>query len=132
VIAVDTSVWIDFLGDGGSSEAQRLVALIESGAPVALTDVVLAELLQGVSSDDDALLLQEHLAPFPVLRLQSLEDFALAARLYRGTRAAGMTVRKTLDCLIAAPCVREGVPLLHRDADFDRLAACTPLEVVAV
>jgi len=91
-----------------------------------------ARLLQGVVSDDDAHLLQEHLAPFPVLRLQSLGDFALAARLYRGTRAAGMAVRKTLDCLIAAPFVREGVPLLHRDADFDRLAACTPLEVVAV
>ncbi len=131
MIAVDTSVWIDFLGGATSPEAERLVALIEAGAPVALTDVVLAELLQGVRSDEDARLLEEHLAAFPVLRLAGLEDFALAARLFRRARAAGITVRKTLDCLIAAPCVREGVPLLHRDADFDRLASCTELEVVA-
>ncbi len=132
MIAVDTSVWIDFLDDAATPQAGRLVALIESGAPVALTDVVLAELLQGVASDDDARLLEEHLAAFPVLRLRDVDDFALAARLYRRARAAGVTVRKTLDCLIAAPCVREGVPLLHRDADFDRLASCTELEVVAV
>ncbi len=132
MIAVDTSVWIDFLGGADSPEALRLVALIDAGAPVALTDVVLAELLQGVASDDDAQLLEEHLAAFPVLRLDALEDFAVAARLYRRARAAGVPVRKSLDCLIAAPCVREGVPLLHRDADFDRLASCTELEVVAV
>jgi predicted nucleic acid-binding protein len=132
VIAVDTSVWIDFLGGADSAQAERLVALIDSGAPVALTDVVLAELLQGVASDEEARLLERHLEPFPVLRLQELADFALAAALYRRARAAGVTVRKTLDCLIAAPCVREGVPLLHRDADFDRLASCTELEVVAV
>ncbi len=131
MIAVDTSVWIDFLAGATTAEAERLVALVESGAPVALTDVVLAELLQGVGSDEDARLLEEHLGAFPVLRLAGLDDFALAARLHRRARAAGVTVRKTLDCLIAAPCVREGVPLLHRDADFDRLASCTELEVVA-
>ena len=131
MIAVDTSVWIDFFRGADTPHADRLAALIGSGAPVALTDVVLAELLQGVASDRDANLLEGHLGAFPVLRLQGLEDFALAGALYRRARAAGVTVRKTLDCLIAAPCVREGVPLLHRDADFDRLASCTELAVVA-
>lgn len=44
-------------------------------------------------------------------------------------RRAEITIRKTLDCLIAAPCVRDGIPILHSDADFDRLATCTPLEI---
>jgi predicted nucleic acid-binding protein len=60
-----------------------------------------------------------------------LEDFVLAADLYRTARDAGVTVRKTLDCLIAASCVRTGAPLLHADADFDRLASCTPLRLWA-
>jgi hypothetical protein len=64
-----------------------------------------------------------------VLRLDGLDDFALAAELYRRARRAGVTIRKTLDCLIAAPCVRTGAPILHSDADFDRLAECTPLRL---
>lgn len=64
-----------------------------------------------------------------MLRLDGLEDFALAAELYRRARRAGVTIRKTLDCLIAAPCVRTGAPILHADADFDRLAECTPLRL---
>jgi predicted nucleic acid-binding protein len=58
-------------------------------------------------------------------------DYELAARLYRQARSAGHTVRSTADCLIAAPCVRSGVPILHSDADFDRLASCTDLEIYA-
>ena len=56
-------------------------------------------------------------------------DFALAASPYRTARREGATVRKTLDCLIAAPCVRTGAPLLHADSDFDSLASCTPLRI---
>ena len=78
------------------------------------------------SLDEQAELVERHLRAFPVLRL---DDFALAADLYRTARGAGVAVRKTLDCLIAAPCVRTGAPLLHADADFDRLASCTPLRI---
>ena len=56
-------------------------------------------------------------------------DFALAASLCRTARREGVTMRKTLDCLIAAPCVRTGAPLLYADSDFDSLASCTPLRI---
>jgi predicted nucleic acid-binding protein len=131
LIVVDTSVWIDFLGGRRTRQASRCAELIETGEPVALTDVILAEVLQGVASDAEAELVERHLRAFPVLRLESLDDFALAASLYRDARRQGVTVRKTLDCLIAAPCVRTGSPLLHADADFDRLASCTPLRIFA-
>jgi predicted nucleic acid-binding protein len=93
LVVVDTSVWVDVLRGADSPTAARAIELIEDGAPVALTDISLAE------------------------------------ELYRTARKAGITIRNTTDCLIAAPCVRTGAPLLHADADFDRLASCTPLRV---
>lgn len=129
MIVVDTSVWIDVLNEQGSSQALRCVELIEGGEPIALTDIVFAEILQGFRSDREARLVERHLKAFPMLRLDGLDDFALAAELYRRARRAGVTIRKTLDCLIAAPCVRTGAPILHSDADFDRLAECTPLRL---
>jgi predicted nucleic acid-binding protein len=129
VIVVDTSVWIDVLNDTPAPQAQRCVQLIESGEPIALTDVILTEVLQGLRSDREAALVERHMRAFPILRLEELDDFVLAAKLYRAARRAGVTIRKTLDCLIAAPCVRTGAPLLHADGDFDRLATCTPLRI---
>jgi predicted nucleic acid-binding protein len=129
VIVVDTSVWIDFLAGRRTRQALRCAELIEGGEPVALTDVIFAEVLQGLSSEDEARRVERHLRAFPVLRLERLDDFALAASLYRAARREGVTIRKTLDCLIAAPCVRTGAPLLHADADFDRLASCCPLRI---
>jgi predicted nucleic acid-binding protein len=129
VIVVDTSVWVDVLNDNATAQATKCVELIEGGEPIALTDVVLTEILQGLRSDREAHLVERHMRAFPILRLEGLEDFALAASLYRTARRAGITIRKTLDCLIAAPCVRTNAPLLHADSDFDRLASCTPLRL---
>ncbi|HEV3472099.1 MAG TPA: PIN domain nuclease [Actinomycetota bacterium] len=129
MIVVDTSVWIDVLNDVGSAKASRCAELLEDGAPLALTDVIFAEILQGFRHERDARRVEKHLRAFPILRLEDLGDFALAAQLHRKARRAGMTIRKTLDCLIAAPCVRDGVPILHADEDFDRLASCTDLTV---
>ena len=129
MIVVDTSVWIDVLRGTESAPASRCVELIEDGAPVALTDVILTELLQGVRLEREASLLERHMRAFPILRLDALDDFSLAAQLYRTARRAGVMVSKTVDFLIAAPCVRTGASLLHADADFDRLATCTPLRV---
>jgi predicted nucleic acid-binding protein len=129
VIVVDTSVWIDFLRGRRTRQVRRCVELIEGGEPVALTDVIFTEVLQGLQSEEEAQVVERHLRAFPVLRLEGLEDFGLAARLYRAARRQGVTIRSTLDCLIAAPCIRTGAPLLHADADFDRLASCSPLRI---
>jgi hypothetical protein len=129
VIVVDTSVWIDVLNDADTPSARTCVQLIEGGEPVALTDVIFAEILQGLSDGREAAEVERHLRAFPILRLASLDDFALAAELYRAARSKGITIRKTLDCLIAAPCVRANAPLFHADKDFDRLASCTALRI---
>ena len=129
MIVVDTSVWIDVLNENSTPQATRCVELIESGQPVALTDAVLTEVLQGLRTEREAQLVERHLRDFPILRLEGLDDFVLAAELYRTARRAGVTVRKTIDCMIAATCVRTGAPLLHADGDFDLLATCTPLRI---
>ena len=129
MIVVDTSVWIDVLNNVDTPPAKTCVRLIEGGEPVALTDVIFTEVLQGLSDESEANEVERHLRAFPMLRLESLEEFALAAELYRSARRKGITIRKTLDCLIAAPCVRANAPLLHADKDFDRLASCTPLRI---
>lgn len=126
---MDTSVWIDLLRGHASAQADRLAELITDEAPIAITDIVYTELLQGVPDDLAARRLDDHLQVFPILRLEALRDFALAAELFRIARRAGKTIGKTNDCLIAAACVRAGAPILHSDGDFDRLAECTPLTV---
>jgi len=129
VIVVDTSIWIDVLNDTPSSGAERCVRLIEAGESVALTDIVLTEILQGLRSEREATLTERHLRAFPVLRLDGLDDCVLAARLYRQARAAGVTIRKTLDCRIVAPWVRTGLPCCTPTVTSTPSRACTDLRV---
>jgi predicted nucleic acid-binding protein len=130
VIVVDTSVWVDFFRDTGTWQVEHLAQLITDDDPVALTDIVLTEILQGLPDDREARRVERRLLAFDVLRLEALDDFRRAASLYRQARTRGITIRRTLDCLIASVCVRDDAPLLHADADFDRLATCTKLRVV--
>lgn len=129
MVVVDTSVWVDFIRGVDSDEAEVLANLIGDGQEVALTDVTFAELLQGVKSDDEARKLSQELKAFRILRLETLDDFEFAATLFRATREQGKSVRKTIDCLIAAVCVRSGAELLHKDVDFSRLAEVSSLKI---
>lgn len=131
MIVADTSVWVGFLrGHDGSSVAE-LKRLISADAGVVLTDVVLMELLRGPVEEPRAEELDDRFASLPVLRLRYLTDFRRAAWLFRHARQQGHTVRSTVDCLIASVCIRERVPILHDDRDFDRLAEVSPLVVHA-
>ena len=130
MIVVDTSVWIDFFRDRSTPAVATLVAAVEQGDDVAITDVIFTEILQGVRSDRQLRTVERRLDAFDVLRLETLDDFRRAAMIYRTARRRGLTIRRTSDCLIASVCIREAIPLLHTDADFDRLASCTKLVVV--
>lgn len=132
MIVVDTTVWVDFFaGRSDEPHVAELLRLVDADAGVALTDVILAEILQGLRDDRTVRRVDERLAAFDVLRLRTLDDFRSAAALYRHARNRGRTIRRTLDCLIAAVCVREGCAILHNDRDFDHLAAVTDLVVHA-
>jgi predicted nucleic acid-binding protein len=130
MIVVDTSVWVDHLRDADTPEVVALRSAITQRQAVGITGVIRTELLQGVAERSVPALARD-LDSFPLVSLED-SDYDLAARLFRSSRSAGTTVRNVVDCLIAAPCIRLGVPLLHKDVDFDKLAAISDLRVVAV
>jgi predicted nucleic acid-binding protein len=121
VIFVDSSVWIDYFRGAPTGESDRLHELLGE-EELAVGDLVLAEVLQGFDADRD---FQAALALFDTLALVEIggRDIALeAARNFRRLRAKGVTVRKTVDTLIATWCIKHQVPLLSSGRDFEPFA----------
>jgi predicted nucleic acid-binding protein len=118
VILVDSSVWIDYFRGTQSPETDRLDALlgIES---VATGDLVLAEVLQGFGSDQDFNQGKKLLTSLPIIELVAGDIAIQAAKNFRTLRANGITIRKTIDTLIATSCIENGLTLLYSDKDFD-------------
>ena len=128
MIPVDTSAWIEFLRDTGSPVCQRVDDLLAT--EIATCDVVRMEVLAGARDEQHLQQLRRLLARASTLPTEPV-DYDAAVALYRTCRQRGHTVRKLIDCLIAAVAIRGNVPVLHRDADFDILAQHTPLQVDA-
>jgi predicted nucleic acid-binding protein len=132
VIVVDSSAWVEHLRATGSPVDRRLLRALEGGEPIAVTEVVVAEVLSGATDDLVARRARALLLGFPLLRLRGLRDFEAAAELRRACRRHGETVRGIGDCLVAVPAIEAGAPVLHADPDFDVLARHTSLEVVVL
>jgi predicted nucleic acid-binding protein len=131
VIVVDSSVWIEYLRDTGGAASKRLDRLLDE-EELAVTEVVVMEVLAGARDRGHAAQLRARLAAFPLLRLRGLEGFEEAANLYRACRDAGETIRELADCLIAIPTIEADATLLTADRDFEILARHTPLELEPV
>ncbi len=129
MIVIDSSVWIELFNDSDAREVEELVRLLRSEEVVAITGLILTEVLRGCSSEQEARRVARELVALPLLELSAPEDHMEAARLFRQARSAGVTVRKTTDLLIAATCIKFEASLLHRDRDFDHLAKVTELKV---
>lgn len=130
MIAVDTSVWVDFFADRDTWQVHRLAQDIEDDLPIAVPSLVLTEVLQGIRDDRGYDRAARDLLRFEPLDLVGAADHLAAAQLFRRAHRRGVTVRTTIDCLIATVCIREEVPLLHRDRDYDNLARVSDLLVV--
>ena len=128
-ILVDTSVWVDFFNGIESPGAGGLHKMIAAEDPVCISDVILAETLQGFRNNEEFESAKIHLLHFPTYSLQSPEGYVRAAQLYRICRKEGITVRKTIDCLIAQTALDHGLFLLHQDNDFDKIATVSGLRV---
>lgn len=128
MIVVDTSAWIEFLRDTGSVVCVTVDELLEG--EIAICDAISMEVLAGARSDHHLAQLRGLLARATMLPTGP-DDFDRAAGLYRTCRHRGETVRKLIDCLIAAVAVRADAPILHADTDFAALARQTSLTVHA-
>lgn len=118
MILVDSSVWVDFFRDRPTREVEYLDGIL--GVEDLLTgDLVLAEVLQGFRYDHDYSAAQSLMTSLTVVEIAGQACAEQAARNYRILRSRGVTVRKTIDSLIATRCMLDDLTLLYSDRDFD-------------
>jgi predicted nucleic acid-binding protein len=129
MVIVDTTVWVDYLNDVATPETDWLDHQL-ARQPLGLLDLMVCEILQGLSADDEAGRVLRDLRRFEIFGTGGVELAVAAAQNYRALRSQGRTVRKTIDCLIATFCLRHGHSLLHCDRDFDPFEQLLGLSVV--
>ncbi|MEX2199276.1 MAG: PIN domain nuclease [Burkholderiales bacterium] len=118
MILVDSSVWVDYFNGQVNRETDFLDALLGK-EPVAIGDLILAEVLQGFRSDADYEAAKELLGSLTTYDLLGAALAVKTAENYRALRRRGVTVRKTVDAIIATFCIERRAPLLYSDRDFD-------------
>ncbi len=115
---VDSSVWIDFF-NGKSTPQTDLLSQVIGQQEIGLGDIILCEVLQGFRAQSEFESAREALLRFSVFPIGGVEIAIKAADYYRSLRRQGITVRKTVDCLLATFVIENGHSLLHNDRDFD-------------
>ena len=129
MIVVDTSAWIDFFAGKKTTQTTRLKNAIQNAEDLCICGVILTEVLQGIRKDSDferiAALFYE-LVYLPEQKSTHL----LAAKIYRSLRKKGITIRKPIDCIIAANCIENTSFILHNDKDFEYISRHFPLQSV--
>ena len=128
MIVVDSSVWIDFFNGVSTPEVERLDGVL-GRSPVAIGDLILVEVLQGFRSDSDVATARQLFRSMPLLAMLGPQNAYKAAENYRALRSRGITVRKTIDGIIATACIEANVPLLFSDRDFQPYVEHLGLEV---
>ena len=128
MILADSSVWIDFF-NGKPTWQTDLLDNYLSHVPIIMGDLILTEVLQGFKSDKDYNTAKAFLSDLPFRQMGGYNVAVQSAENYRKLRKAGITVRKTIDVIIATFCIVEGLTLLHDDRDFDPIASNFPLKI---
>ena len=129
MVLVDTSAWVDFLNGHSSAEAMTLRNLIASDETIAITGVVLTEILLGLKSDTQAQQISDLLSAFEYINGLTQQDYQQAARIYRDCRGEGVTLSSVVDCLIAQIALSRGYWLLSKDKDFHLINKIFPLKL---
>ena len=128
MILVDTSVWINYFNGLSTKQTDSLDRIL-SDQTVLLGDIILTEILQGFDSEKEFQLAKQALDPLDCVQLGGKSLAIKAASNFRFLRSKGITIRKTVDMLIASWCMEQNIELLHHDKDFDRIATQLPLKV---
>jgi predicted nucleic acid-binding protein len=129
MIIVDTTVWIDYLG-GTTNAATSWLDRELGRRRLALTDLILSEVLQGIREQSEFNRVRDRLLKFKVFPGGGVDLAIAAAQNYRTLRQRGYTVYKTIDCWIATFCLEGDHQLLHRDHDFDAFETLLGLRVI--
>ena len=129
MILVDSSVWIDYFNGAVTPQTDKLDGLL-GREPLAVGDLILAEVLQGFDDDRDYMRARRVLTSLTIVPIGGLETAIMAAQNFRYLRKRGVTVRKTIDTMIATRCIESGYDLLHSDRDFEPFVRHLGLRVV--
>lgn len=128
MILVDTSVWIDFFTLRDNPQTGALKALADRGDDICICGPIAMEILQGIRSDRQVKLILSHLRILTWLPMDP-DVYLAAAEIHRKARRRGITIRQTVDCMIAACAIHHNALLLHKDRDFNLIARITPLKL---
>lgn len=131
MILVDSSVWIDYFNGRASPETDWLDSALGEEV-IVVGDLILTEVLQGFQHDRDFRTAKRLLLRFPVVAMLGEELAIESASAYRHLRKQGVTVRKTIDVIIATFCIRHRLSLLHDDRDFEPMVKHLGLKCVSV
>lgn len=132
LVLIDTSVWIDYLNDAETPASYQLDELLEKRPGDVFTcEPIVMELLAGAREGRQLTRLEAWTQGIPRLPLDPLFDFRQAATIFRAVRRRGFTIRSIIDCLIAAVAMRHDAQLIHKDIDFDYMAAAIELNAVS-
>jgi len=128
LILVDSSAWIDYFKGAATAQTELLDTLL-GRRPLAIGDLILTEVLQGFDNERDFDDARRMLTSLTVVELGGREIAIQGAKNFRALRRLGVTVRKTIDTVIATRCIESGYDLLHNDRDFDPFAQYLGLRI---
>lgn len=128
MILVDTTVWVEFFRSGQTPHVDLLVKAIYRSEAV-VGDLILVEVLQGVKADKEEAYVAKQFALARQVSLCGPEIAPIAAANYRRLRRRGLTIRGTIDVIVATWCIENDVPLLHNDRDFSVMEEHLGLQV---
>lgn len=130
MILVDTSVLIDFFRGSKNEATSKFKLVLQQGLNFGITSHILQEVLQGAKSEKEYSLLRRYLETQRFFQPKDpIASFAEAARIFFRCRKRGLTIRSTIDCLIAQIALEQDLLLLHSDQDFDLMANVIPLKI---
>lgn len=131
MILIDITVWIDFFANRKSPHANLLVEMIEQRDELCLCGIILTEILQGIKNPREYKITEKMLNPLIFLDMKQ-STFVLAANIFRDLRKRGITIRKTLDCMIAAVAIENEAILLQNDRDFEPIRKYCDLNTILI
>ncbi len=129
MILVDTSVWIDYFNGIANRQTDLLHDYLET-EEVIILDIILVEILQGFRSEKNAVIAESYLKGLSCYQSLNPDSASIVSKRFRELRRKGITVRKTIDLIIAGWCLDNNVPLLENDKDFLLIQSGYPLKLV--
>ncbi|MBN1961400.1 MAG: PIN domain nuclease [Deltaproteobacteria bacterium] len=129
-ILPDTSAWIDFFRGNNSKAANFLTESIQSDSSIFITGLIVTEILRGCTNERQSLKVLSSLRAFPFIEPIYPKTYIDAASLYRTARTKGLTIRSTVDCIIAALAIEHNIAVLHSDRDYKAIAKISKLQEV--